>query len=193
VNALHEAVIHALTFVAERSVARVAFPALGDGPGALDGEARLATIVRAAHAYAEQCFVSGRAAVVEEVVVCEPNARVLGAAKRLVSGLAKTSTPVADAGLGAAARAPGATKKRATTTATRSRRKGSAKPTLSEDEIGAARATATAYDMSHRYATGDRFIHPKFGVGRVVNVTQENAIEVVFEDRSVRKMVHARG
>jgi len=191
VDALGKAVMEALAFVAERSVERVAFPALGAGPEEVDSAERLATIVRAANVYAEQCFSEGRSAVVEEVIVCEPNASVLWSAKRKVSSLVSGTAPSVDE---APARSPfrkAPAKRRVT--AARTRKKEPPKPVLSEQDIGTARATAGAYDMSRTYARGDSFIHPKFGVGRVFKVTQENAIEVVFEDRSIRKMVHGRG
>jgi O-acetyl-ADP-ribose deacetylase (regulator of RNase III) len=186
VSALAEAVGHCLSFVAQRSVKRVAFPALGDGPGAAAPADRLAAIVRAANAYAERCFAEGRSAVIEEVFVCDPRAATVAAARRQVSGLVRAPS-TRPAPMPASTKA--APKRR---TVSRSRKKEPPKPALSTEEIGEARAKASPYDMTRTYVAGDRFIHPKFGVGRVFNVTQENAIEVVFEDRSIRKMVHAR-
>ncbi len=68
---IREGVLQVLRFAAERNVERVAFPALGGGPNELDRAERLVLIVKAAHEYHEECFASGRAPVVEEVLVCE--------------------------------------------------------------------------------------------------------------------------
>ena len=66
------------------------------------------------------------------------------------------------------------------------------RPSLGPDEVAAARAANTPYDMRRKYAQGEHFVHPRFGVGRVERVTPEGAIEVIFEDASIRRMVHAR-
>ena len=59
---LTAAVMAILQFASGRSVQRVAFPALGDGPGELSVEERLAIIVKTAHRYEEECFAAGRTA-----------------------------------------------------------------------------------------------------------------------------------
>ncbi len=191
-SALAEAVGHCLAFVAERSVRRVAFGALGDGPGAPEPADRIAAIARAANAYAERCFAEGRAAVVEEVFICDPRASAVAAARRQVSALVRPPSVRPASMPSTSAKAAPRRRVASSSSSSRARKKNPPKPALTSDEIGQARATASPYDMTRTYVAGDRFIHPKFGVGRVFNVTQENAIEVVFEDGSSRKMVHAR-
>jgi hypothetical protein len=190
---LEESVLAVLEYVAKRSVVRVALPALGDGPGELAPDERLAVIVRAAHRYEDQCFAEGRAPVIEEVLVCEKNNAVLSAAKRKVHHLAKSAAlPDKPAGEDDKKAARRALDKKIGGGGTGSRKRGPAKPSLGPDEAAGARAKADAYNMRKTYAAGEYFIHPKFGVGRVEAVSPEGGIEVVFEDGSTRKMVHAR-
>jgi hypothetical protein len=63
---------------------------------------------------------------------------------------------------------------------------------LGEDENARARATAGPYDRAHKYAAGDFFLHPKFGVGRVEELTPEGFIVVLFEGGDTRRLLHAR-
>lgn len=180
---LERAVLSVLEFVATRSVERIAFPALGQGPGELPAAERLAIVVRAAHAYQERCFASGKAPVVEEVLVCEPSPAAVSQARRLVRDLAGAAAPEP-------AR-PAEPKREG-----RRRVAGASKPRLKKgldpDEVSRRRITAEPYDRSRDYTIGDWFTHPKFGAGRVEQVTQEGHIEVLFEDGEKRKMVHRR-
>ncbi|MBX3249866.1 MAG: hypothetical protein KF901_21995, partial [Myxococcales bacterium] len=59
-----QAVLEAMRFAAARSVDRIAFAALGAGEGELPRAERLALVVRAAHAYQDECTREGRAPVV---------------------------------------------------------------------------------------------------------------------------------
>jgi hypothetical protein len=62
---------------------------------------------------------------------------------------------------------------------------------LDPAEVAHRRVTATPYDRSQRYKESDWFVHPRFGVGQVKRLTPEGAIEVLFEDGTTKKMLHA--
>jgi len=173
----------------------VGFGAFGDGPGAVPPEQRLAAIVKAAHRYHETAFSTGRPARVEIVRVCDPRSGVTASARRLVGRLAQSApepTPVVERP-DPAARAPrkaAATRTRAAggTARTGVRRAGE---TLSTSDIAEHRVTAQPYDRASRYRENDWFVHPRFGVGQVKRVTPDGAIDVLFEDGSTKKMLHA--
>ncbi len=188
---LHRAAIAALEFAAKRSVERIAFPALGEGPGALPRDERLVIVVKAAHAYHEACVREGRAPVVEEVLVCEASGPIFRRARDKVRGLANAAVlsepkPERVATRRRGATSGGTTKKKATA-------KSKAALRLTAEETVAARGSAEKYSMKHTYAEGDFFVHPKFGVGKVVGLPAPGQMLVSFEDGSERKMVHARG
>jgi hypothetical protein len=173
-------------------VVRVAFSALGAGPGELPPEERLASVVRAAHAYAERCFAEGRPPVVEEVLVCEASSAVLAMARRKVEGLAKTAIiekerPVTETKAKAAKRTRTSTAGGAAAGARKSRA-----PKLDGDEVSLQRTRAQIYDRGRAYAAGEWLQHPKFGVGRVEQITPEGAMMVLFEDGEQRKMLQNR-
>jgi hypothetical protein len=63
---------------------------------------------------------------------------------------------------------------------------------LSQDEVARARASASSYDRARAYAVGDYFLHAKFGVGRVEELTREGFVMVLFEDGEPRRLLHAR-
>lgn len=182
---LTQGVVKAIEFAAERNVTRMAFGALGGGPGELSKPERLVLIVKAAHAYHERCFATGTAPVVEEVLVCDGSGPDFRKAKERVRGLAKASSP--EAAKPKKAKKRRATKKASGTGKTR------AAPRLTADEIATAKTGAEKYSMKLTYAEGDYFIHPKFGVGKVIGFPAPGQILVGFEDGSERKMVHARG
>jgi len=177
---LRASVTKTLEFAAERHVERIAFPALGAGPGELPREERLAIIVKAAHAYHDACTADGRSPGVEEVLVCEASGPAFRAAKSKVYGLAKAAEKPAPA-------KKKATKKRAT------RKRAPAKPKLTPDEVESARGSAEKYSMKRTYAVGDFFVHPKFGIGKVLEHPSHGAILVLFETGEQKRMVHARG
>lgn len=183
---LEQGVHAALAFVASRSFERVAFPALGDGPGELDPAERLAIVVRSAHAYEERCFEAGRAPIVEEVLVCDARPRVISDTRRRVARLATSASPEP------ARPEPASKPRRRVAAASKRRTRRAATPRLDPDEVTRARVGSDPYDRSKTYVAGDYFVHPKFGVGRVETVTQEGHIEVLFEDGQRRKMLHAR-
>ena len=182
---LRESVIETLRFVAERSVDRVAFPPLGEGPNEVERAERLAIIVRAAHEYETQCQKEGRPPVVEEVLICEPIAEVARQAQSRVARLAKT-----EAATGPKAKEEKAKKAPAKKRATR--KKAPAKPVLDPAEVEAVRHRAQSFSIRNTYALGDWMQHSKFGIGKVVAVTDTNAVEVLFEDGSSRKLAHGR-
>jgi hypothetical protein len=179
-----ERAVHAvLEFVATRDVERVAFPALGSGPGELEVHERLAIVVRAAHAYQEKCFAEGRAPIVEEILVCERSPTAISRARKEVRSLAGAAAPEP----GRAAPEPRPEKRRRAAGPSRPK-----KGLLDRDEVARRRVASDPYDRSRSYAVGDWMVHPTFGAGRVELVTQEGHIEVLFEDGNRRKMVHAR-
>ncbi|MEM9194932.1 MAG: hypothetical protein AAGF12_37480 [Myxococcota bacterium] len=177
---LEAAVLRALEFVAERSVERVAFPAIGGGPEEVDAAERLAVIVRTAHRYEDACFAAGKAPVVEEVIVCEPRSRILSDAKRRVQRLAKTAAP------------PKSEVKEKPKKRTVRKARKPKKPTLDENDVITMRAKAIPYDRTHTYAVGDWLTHKKFGLGRVEATTNEGAMEILFEDGAQKKLIHGR-
>ena len=185
---LTKAVVKAIEFAAARNVVRIAFGALGAGPGSLSKPERLVLIVKAAHAYHERCFATGTAPVVEEVLVCEGSGPDFRKAKDRVRGLAKASAP--DVGSGGS---PAPKKRRsASSSSSSSKGKTRAAPRLTASEISSAKTGAEKYSMKITYAEGDYFIHPKFGVGKVLGFPAPGQILVGFEDGTERKMVHGR-
>jgi O-acetyl-ADP-ribose deacetylase (regulator of RNase III) len=199
-NVIEQAVTRCLEIAASNGSVSVAFSALGEGPGARPAEERLACIVRASHRYYETCVASGRAAKIEIVRVCDLRGGVTAAARRLVGRLAQSAPEVVgrpvQTTLGKPVRA-------ASTTATRSSggsSKSSAKGTgarrntnvLDAGEVERKRASARPYDRFSTYREGDWFLHAKFGVGQVKRVSPEGSVDVLFEDASVKKMLHAR-
>jgi len=185
---LEQSVLSVLRFVADRSVEKIAFPALGPGPDALPVDERLAIVVRAAHRYQETCFAEGRAPVVEEVLVCDANGAMVSAARRKVSKLARTEE-VPSPALAAATKK--SKPKRATkSSAVRSKRVVARK--LDADEVSQHKGRAPTYDRHKTYVVGDWFNHPKFGVGRVEAVMPGGSMEVLFENGVVKKLIHSR-
>lgn len=179
---IEQAARQALEFAGRQHVARVAFPALGAGPEALEVPARMAAVVRAAHAYKQACFTEGRPAGIEEVVVCDASGSAVSRTKHLVARMART----------AAAPQAAEPAKRKTATRRTATGRGPRKPSLDAGELSHARATASAYDRTRMYGAGDWFIHPKFGAGQVREVDPEGRVKVLFEDGKERTMLHAR-
>lgn len=187
---LSESVGKCLRFAAEQSSHSVGFAAMGEGPDAAEPHERLATIVRAADRYSEQCFEAGRSPGLELVRVCDPRSSVTAAARRMVGRLAKAA-PVEAASAASTATAP----KRRRTVAAKGERKPRAKktPVLDANDVAVQRAGAAPYDRANAYSEGDWFVHPRFGVGQVKSApASSNAVEVLFEDGSTRKMLHRR-
>ena len=208
-SANHDAVIAALEFAAERSIERIAFSALGHGAGALEADERLAAIARAADAYAKERGAAGRSTGVEELFLCESSTAVIRATQRrvpdLVGHVAGVGTSSFGSGVGGkspfksratpARSVHGTTTKSAGRTPRRARTKKPAAPApvLTADEITRGRVGGPPYETRRTYVEGDVIIHSKFGVGRVVAILEKRSMQVVFEDQTVRKMVHARG
>lgn len=190
-SVIGRAVKAALAFVAERHVARVAFGPLGAGPNELPDAERLALVARSANEYYDECFAAGRPAGIEEVLVCHPfSSRIAEARRRLgrsVQLVSPAPSPSSTAGERSA-------KQRKASPARRSSAKAAHKPKarLAEEEVGRARASAEIYDRSREYAVGDYFVHPKFGVGRVDELTPEGFIMVLFEKGETRRLLHRR-
>jgi O-acetyl-ADP-ribose deacetylase (regulator of RNase III) len=189
---IESAVERVLEIAGSNGSVSVGFGALGDGPKAVAPEERLAAIVRAAHRYHETSLATGRPARVELVRVCDPRGGITAAARRLVGRLAQSAPePVAsrvEQGIAAPRKLASPSKPR--TAASGARRR--VAETLSANDIASHRVTARPYDRAHRYALGEWFVHAKFGVGQVKNVTPDGAIDVLFEDGSTKKMLHAQ-
>jgi hypothetical protein len=63
---------------------------------------------------------------------------------------------------------------------------------LSDEDVANARATAEPWERTHRYARNDFFVHAKFGVGYVTDITEQGYIVCLFEDGDTRKLIHAQ-
>lgn len=188
---LEKAVKDALAFVSERHVARVAFGTLGAGPDAMDEVDRIALIARAANEYHDECYAAGRPTGVEEVLVCHAHSSKIASARRKLGRAVKVAAVPAPAGEEKAA-----PKRRATTAKTGAKKKATSKRaarvTLTEDEVSRARASSGPYDRTNVYTVGDFFLHPKFGAGRVEELTPEGFILVLFETGETKRLLHAR-
>jgi O-acetyl-ADP-ribose deacetylase (regulator of RNase III) len=189
---LEQAVSAALAFAAARDVERIAFPALGGGPGELDRRERLERIVRASHRYVERCGAEGRPLELEQVLVCDPNAalvrEVQGQMRAIIREVLDPTGARTEEGARGARGAAGERK-----AARPGARRGSGrKRRLDEAALAHGRVAAQPYDMRRVYGTGDWIAHARFGLGRVEQVTPEGAIIVLFEGGEERKMVHAR-
>jgi O-acetyl-ADP-ribose deacetylase (regulator of RNase III) len=183
---LEQSVAAALEYVRERNVIRIAFPALGHGPGQLDDAERLAIIAKACHKHYEANLASGRGNSIEEVVLVDPRLSVITAARRMVGQIAKMAAeppprvPQSD-------RPPA--KAKAKPKADGAKR---GAPRLDASEVSRVRAYAKPWDRTVRYGVGDYFIHAKFGVGKVHEHTPDGFIVCLFEDGETRKLIHAR-
>ena len=192
---LEKAVRDVLDFVRERNVIRIAFPALGAGPSALDDAERLAIIARACTAYYDDCLATGKANPIEEVVLCHSGLSVVTAARRMVGQIAKLSVdkpppPVRGAAPSKAPKAgPKATSKTRDSKAPSAPRRGA--PRLDEADVMRARVAAKPWDRNTRYMEGHYFVHAKFGVGRVSQVTPDGFIVCLFQDGETRRLIHA--
>lgn len=185
---LERAVTSVLEFVRERNVIRIAFPALGAGPGQLDDAERLSIIARACTKHYEANLASGRATTVEEIVLCDSRLSVVTGARRMVGQMAKLAVdvPARMAPSSSSPRAKSSSGERAPSAA----RRGA--PRLDPNEVQRARAVARPWDRVVKYGESDFFIHAKFGVGKVVSVTHDGFIVCLFEDGETRKLIHAR-
>ncbi len=198
---IEQTVTRCLELAASNGSVSVAFSALGEGPGSAPPEQRLASIVRAAHRYSESCVAGGRAAKIEIVRVCDVRGGVTAAARRLVGRLAQSApdAPVRPAQAtvasprrnGSAAREVGTKSPRTSATGSRVGGRRNAN-VLDAAEVERRRATAGAYDRAKTYLEGDWFVHARFGVGQVRHVSHEGSVDVLFEDASIKKMLHAR-
>lgn len=185
---LRAAVKKVLAFVAERSVERVAFEAMGSGPNELPRAERLVAIARAAQEYEDECRRSGRSTVVEEVLLCEPEIRIFSLARSRIGSLARAvepPKPKVEAPAKREARSKGESK-----SAGGGAKRGA--PKLTADEIERRRFNSAPYSMKNRYTVAEYLLHARFGVGRVEQVLPEGAVMVLFEDGELRKMVHGR-
>jgi len=192
--ALLEALAQSALEVADKHhTTRVAFGVLGAGPGEADAGDRLSALVRGAHAFRAALLESGRAASIEEVLVCSPNAAEIAKARRASDRLAKQDViPVARPAATATAtktRPRGGSRAAKGPSAPRSG--GSRRPKrLDPERIEQGRASAAPYNRTHGYIVGEMLIHPKFGVGEVQEVLRSDTmVMVLFEDGEERRLL----
>lgn len=191
-EAITKMVVEAIDFAAERNAIRIAFPALGAGPEAIEDSERLAAIARAAATQEEQRVQKGLPSRMEEVLICDPRMSVVTAARKRAGALAKAppaDKPVVDP---TEKKKPAAKKRSALTASGKPRKTTRGKPKLDEADIAKARAGSRPWDRTVRYQVGSWFVHAKFGVGRVEELTPEGFIVVLFEDAEQRKLIHMR-
>jgi O-acetyl-ADP-ribose deacetylase (regulator of RNase III) len=197
IEIIEQVVLRCLEIAANNNSVSIGFGALGDGPKAIAPEERLAAIVRAAHRYHE----TSRAARIEIVRVCDPRSGITAMARRLVGRLAQTAPEPPPSVREALAGSSGSPAKKTLTGSSRAGRPNLATvsnskrrlpETLDPADIAQKRVTSTPYDRAHRYKEGDWFVHARFGVGQVKRVTPEGAIDVLFEDGTIKKMLHSQ-
>ncbi|MFK7991204.1 MAG: hypothetical protein AB8I08_34630 [Sandaracinaceae bacterium] len=176
----------ALAFASLRHVARMALPALGDGPDALDEVERVVRVAKAANAYYDECYAAGRPAGLEEVLVCHRSQAVIAAARRALGSQVKViSKPVP-------VKSASAPKRRRTTSTRKNSPAKRISTPLTEADISLGRATAAAYDRARKWEIGELMIHSKFGVGRVQEQTAQGFIIVLFEGGQSKRLLHNR-
>ena len=176
----------ALRLAVKHSAVRVAFGPLGPGTGAADAAERMAAIVRGARAYEADCLKRGEPALLEEVLVCAPNAADIAKAKRLTASMAKQVAPAPTP------RFDSSPVERSPARRPASPRRGKAK--LDPNELAQARSHATTYDRTRIYTSGEWLLHPSFGAGQVQAVAiAERMITVLFGDGQERRLIHQRG
>lgn len=181
---LERAVMATLAFCSERNVQKVAFPALGDGPGEMAPADRVALIVETAHRYEDTCFKEGKPPVVEEVLVCESSRAVLATAKKRVARLL-TASPLD----------PPPAKEKAPKKARARQSKRTPKAAvrrLSEADLASGRMQAAPYDRTVCYAAGQWIDHKKFGLGRVESTTVDKKMELLFANGDIKVLIHDR-
>ncbi len=188
---IERAVTSALEYVRERNVIRVAFPALGAGPGQLDDAERLSIIARACTKHYEANLASGRSTTVEEIVLSDSRLSVVTAARRMIGSSAKFAV---DAPARVAQSSPPPRGKSSTSSKPGGKpspgKRG--QPRLDHGEVQRARAVAHPWDRTVTYRDDDFFIHSKFGVGKVISHTPDGFVVCLFEDGETRKLIHAR-
>jgi len=200
IELIERAVGRCLEIAGANGSVSIGFGALGEGPNAAPPEQRLAAVVKAAHRYHEASFAGGRPAHVELVRVCDPRGGVTAAARRLVGRLAQSAPEPPPPPRGELSER---TPRRAASSSGGSRASTGSRPTaatsrrrmaevLSPADIAQRRVTANPYDRARRYTEAEWFVHPRFGVGQVKRVTPDGAIDVLFEDGSTKKMLHAQ-
>jgi O-acetyl-ADP-ribose deacetylase (regulator of RNase III) len=176
----------ALRLAVKHDAERVAFGAIGPGPGAADAAERMAAVVRGARAYEAECLRSGAATPLEEVLVCTPNAADVAKAKRLTTTLAKQVAPAPTPRFDRSEPPPRSAARKPSTP-----RRGKAK--LDPEQLALARARAQSYDRTRMYTAGEWLLHPSFGAGQVQDVaTAERMITVLFGDGTERRLIHQR-
>jgi len=192
---LQKAVFDALKFASERSVERIAFGPMGEGPDELDDVERLVVVGRAANAYYEKCYTEGRPAGIETVLICHPHAAKITLARRqLGQSVRVVHQAPAEAAKGSKSKRRASSKRSSGSRTTAPKTSDYAAPIrpLGPAEIAHARNSAGPYDRKLKYAAGQYFLHGKFGVGLVESVTPEDFILVRFERGETKRLLHNR-
>ncbi|MEM7607954.1 MAG: hypothetical protein AAF411_21590 [Myxococcota bacterium] len=185
IDVIREGVRLALEFASKRDVERIAIGTLGAGPNEAPRLERMVAIAEAAQAWADARYKRGERTPIEEVFVCEPSGAIYRQLKTRTRDFASAPEAPPAPKRAAAPRRRSATKSKAKSTAKKK------VAGLTSVEVLAHRGAAK-YSMRTTYAEGDFFLHPKFGVGKVLSLPAAGQIECAFEDGSTRKLVHGR-
>lgn len=187
----------ALRFAAERHTVRVAVGPFAEGPGALSRVARLALFAEAARAHDRERRDQGAPAVIEEILLCEPDRHAYREARSAVRAHGTVDKPLETPGNGSvgkpltARKGDGSSKARSAKSA--SRRKAAQAPAFTAEELSAAASAATPFRMDARFDAGQWLRHAKFGLGRVERVSPDGYIFVRFDgEPQERRLAHAR-
>jgi O-acetyl-ADP-ribose deacetylase (regulator of RNase III) len=189
-DAIEKMVWDALDYAGERHAIQIAFGNLGAGPEQIEDGERLAIVARAATLFYEDRVQKGLPSRIEEVLVCDPRLSVVTTARRRLGALVKPPAPERPLPGAPAPKTAARTSSGGAKAAPKAAPRG--KPRLEDGAVARARSTARPWDRAVKYGVGDWFIHAKFGVGRVEEVTVDAFIVCLFEDGEIRKLIHAR-
>lgn len=175
----------ALAYATEKKSERIAFSALGWGRESLPESERLFLIAQTAQRFADKRYEQGLPEVLEEVLVCSTSSKDIAESKRRLGASVRSVVPVSvHAQVSKNENTVREPKPKTSPASTRSR-----KPVLSEEDFAKAHH-ASAWDKHHKYSEGEVFVHAKFGVGKVTELTPDGFMMVLFADAETRKLIH---
>ncbi len=185
VERLRQGVDALLRFAAERQATRVAIPQwLGQVKFAEDAE-HAEHVVRAILTYEEQCYADKRSTGVEEVLVCNLSYALQRRLQQKLGRLVKEMQSDEQRNASRSTTASSSRKSRP--------RQSAAKKRLSPADIQEGLQRAKEYRIHATFAKDDWINHPRFGLGRVIEVHPEGMMfTALFEDASQRRLVHGR-